>query len=89
MAGSIARDQMLAHYHIGLRNLAQGDRDGARRSFQQTVDTRVFHWGAATLSRAFLARMEQDAEWPNSTPSAATQPARPSAPSSPATQTAR
>ena len=81
-AGSSARNQLMAHWYIGMRKLSRGDRDGARRSFQQAVDTRVFHWGPVALCRAFLARMDQDPAWPNSTPSApATQPA-----SAPATE---
>jgi lipoprotein NlpI len=53
-----------AHFYIGLTLLAEGDRAAARRHFEQAVDTRVFWFLEYEWSRAFLARMKQDAAWP-------------------------
>jgi hypothetical protein len=54
----------MAHYNIALKRLAEGDQAGAREHFRQAVQTRLIlnyvgHW-----SRRFLARMEEDPNWP-------------------------
>jgi tetratricopeptide (TPR) repeat protein len=59
-----ARDVGLAHHCIALEQLSRGDRDGARKSFEQSTDTGVFYWGEIRWSEAFLDRMNQDPEWP-------------------------
>jgi serine/threonine protein kinase len=52
------------HFFIGLRLLAEGDRAGARRHFEDSVATRVLHYMEYDWSRAFLARLENDRTWP-------------------------
>src|SRR5262249_7563612 len=52
--------QCWAHYRIALTRLADGDRDGAREHFRQSVQTRFIQEYAGDLSRSFLARMEKD-----------------------------
>jgi hypothetical protein len=63
-AGSSRQNQCEAHFFIGLARLADGDRDGAKEQFRQSVATHVFHFLDHVWSRAFLARMEQDPAWP-------------------------
>ena len=54
---------VLAHWHIGIRLLGEGDRAGARRHFEACVAIRYpFFWGYLE-SRALLARMK-DPKWP-------------------------
>jgi tetratricopeptide (TPR) repeat protein len=56
--------QCNAHFFIAMSLLADGDRAGARRHFQQCVRTRCFDFDACDWSRAFLDRMNQDPLWP-------------------------
>ena len=53
-----------AHFAIGLRRLAEGDRKGAKEHFQKCVDTKAFIYFDYTWARAFLKRMEEDPRWP-------------------------
>jgi serine/threonine protein kinase len=53
-----------AHFMIGLWRLSEGDRVAARDHFQKCVGTRVFNSWEWPWVRAFLARMEEDREWP-------------------------
>jgi serine/threonine protein kinase/tetratricopeptide (TPR) repeat protein len=53
-----------AHFAIGLRRHAEGDRKGAKEHFQKCVDTRAFIYFDYTWARAFLKRMEEDPRWP-------------------------
>jgi hypothetical protein len=53
-----------AHFQIGLRHLAENDRDGAREHFRKCVDTRVFIYWDYVWARAFLDRLERDRRWP-------------------------
>ncbi len=74
--GDIDKDQLLeaangsrynrceAYFLIGLKELSQGHRDDAKAAFQQGKETRVWHWAEYSWSRAFLARMEADRNWP-------------------------
>ena len=74
--GDIGKDQLLeaangsrykqceAYFFIGLKELGQGHRDDAKAAFQQGKETRVWHWVEYSWSRAFLARMEADPNWP-------------------------
>jgi hypothetical protein len=54
-----------AHFQIGLRHLAEGDRDGARDHFQKCVQTRVFIYWDYVWARAFLDRLKGDSRWPD------------------------
>jgi serine/threonine protein kinase len=53
-----------AHYWVGIRQLAAGDRIGAHRHFQACLATHCFSTVAYVWSRAFLSRMEKDPTWP-------------------------
>jgi tRNA A-37 threonylcarbamoyl transferase component Bud32/tetratricopeptide (TPR) repeat protein len=53
-----------AHFVIGLRHLADGDRKGATAHFRQCADTRVFIYWDHMWARAFLKRLEDDSAWP-------------------------
>jgi tetratricopeptide (TPR) repeat protein len=53
-----------AHFQIGLRHLAEGDRDGARDHFQKCDETRVFLYWDHKWARAFRDRLAQDRTWP-------------------------
>jgi len=64
-AGDSARDRGVAHYFIGIRRLAAGDRAGAREHFEKSAATTVFNWGEVGWSRVWAARMKRDPEWPN------------------------
>jgi tetratricopeptide (TPR) repeat protein len=57
--------QVSAHFAIGLRQLAEGDRSGARQHFQEGVAVRSPHWVPDyNRCRAFLVRMQKDPTWP-------------------------
>jgi tetratricopeptide (TPR) repeat protein len=53
-----------AHFQVGLRRLAEGDRDAAREHFRTSVNTGFFPFFEYHWSRAFLARMDADRTWP-------------------------
>ena len=57
-------DQCLAHYHVAMTKLAEGDRKGAQEHFEKVVKTRAFIWGAYDMSWVFQARLEKDRNWP-------------------------
>jgi hypothetical protein len=54
-----------AHFQIGLRRLAAGDRNGARRHFQKSSDTDVYIYWDHKWARAFLQRLKDDRDWPS------------------------
>jgi tetratricopeptide (TPR) repeat protein len=56
--------QCEAHFTIGLRMLADGERTAAAEHFRAAVDTRVFVYYEHVWSSCFLARLEQDPTWP-------------------------
>jgi serine/threonine protein kinase len=63
-AGDSLCAQCEFRFYAGLKHLARGEREGARRHFEQSVATGThwlpkFHW-----SRAFLNRLEQEPQWP-------------------------
>jgi lipoprotein NlpI len=64
VAGGSRYNQCEAHFHVAFTKLAEGDRSGAREHFRASVTNRVFHYFDYDWSRAFLARMERDANWP-------------------------
>jgi len=53
-----------ALFFIGLTKLADGNRVGARKFFEEAVATRAWFMFAYYTSRMFLARMNQDPSWP-------------------------
>src|SRR5204862_2835541 len=65
LTGASRMNRSEAHFHVALTCLGAGDRAGAREHFQKSADPSgaVFfsewHW-----SRVFLARMDEDAQWP-------------------------
>jgi hypothetical protein len=63
-AGSNRASLVLAHWHIGIRLLSEGDRAGARRHLETCVAIRYPYFWGYLESRALLARMNQDAKWP-------------------------
>jgi hypothetical protein len=63
-AGKYRNSLCFAHYQIGLRRLADGDRDGARRHFQKALDTKSYGAIPYPYARAFLARLEHVPGWP-------------------------
>jgi hypothetical protein len=74
--GLITADQLLAavnnskyhdcnaHFFIAMSLLADGNRAGARERFEACVATGCFDFDASDWSRTFLARMNQDPNWP-------------------------
>jgi tetratricopeptide (TPR) repeat protein len=56
-----------AHFQIGLRHLAEGDRDGAREHFQKCDETHVFLYWDHKWARAFRDRLKQGSSWPQRT----------------------
>jgi serine/threonine protein kinase len=57
-------DQCLAHHYIAMTHLADGDRIGAKKHFDQVVETRATLWGTYDMSWVFLSRLEKDPTWP-------------------------
>jgi tetratricopeptide (TPR) repeat protein len=53
-----------AHFQIGLRHLAERDRDGALEHFQECDKTGVFLYWDHKWARAFRDRLKQDRTWP-------------------------
>lgn len=53
-----------AHFFIAMSLLAEGDRAGAREHFGKCISTGCFDFDASDWSRSFLARMDQDPNWP-------------------------
>jgi hypothetical protein len=62
-------DQCLAHFLIGMSELADGNRPAAARHFQLAVDTKAYFWTSHDLSWLFLKRIEADPTWPPWIPS--------------------
>jgi hypothetical protein len=57
-------DQCLAHSHVAMTKLAEGDRKGAQVHFDKVVKTRAFFWGEYDMSWVFQARLANDPTWP-------------------------
>jgi tetratricopeptide (TPR) repeat protein/tRNA A-37 threonylcarbamoyl transferase component Bud32 len=64
LAGSSRWNQCLAHYHIAMTKLSEGDRKAAKEHFEKAVKTRAWGWGEYDLSWVFLSRLEKDPNWP-------------------------
>jgi serine/threonine protein kinase len=63
-AGGCRPKRCEAHLVIGLRHLAAGDREAARRHFRKSAETRVFVYWDYLWARAFLRRLQDDPTWP-------------------------
>ena len=63
-AGPSRWNQSEAHFRIGLTRLAEGDRRGACEHFRQTVALGVYMSFDYDWSKAFLARLEKNPNWP-------------------------
>lgn len=73
-AGTSQFDQCEGNFHIGMGYLGDGNRDQARKHFQASVDTGIFWYVEYEWSRTFLARMQQDPNWPRWIPNSTTRP---------------
>jgi hypothetical protein len=69
LAGDSERDKAEVHWLIGLRKLAQGDREGAKKSFNKIASSPVFVWSTVMWARAFAERMDREPNWPDWLPS--------------------
>jgi hypothetical protein len=58
-------DQCNVHYLMGTERLACGDRDGARRHFEECLKIPSLDTPARAWARARLARMDRDPNWPD------------------------
>ena len=63
-AGNSRFNQCEAHFAIGLRHLAVGDKRLAKNSLRAAIDTGVFTYIDYLWASNFLARMEADPNWP-------------------------
>jgi hypothetical protein len=57
-------NQCLAHYHIAMMKLAEGNRDAALKHFDDAVKTRASGWGEYDMSWVFRDRLKDDPNWP-------------------------
>jgi hypothetical protein len=57
-------NECLAHHYIAMTHLADGDRIGAKKHFDQVVETRATLWGTYDMSWVFQARLEKGSTWP-------------------------
>jgi tRNA A-37 threonylcarbamoyl transferase component Bud32/tetratricopeptide (TPR) repeat protein len=57
-------NECLAHHYIAMTHLADGDRMGAKKHFDQVVETRATLWGTYDMSWVFQARLKNDLTWP-------------------------
>jgi hypothetical protein len=63
-AGESRWNRCEAHFHIGLNQLADGQRGGSQEHFRRAVALKIGDFYEDRWSRAFLARMQQDPKWP-------------------------
>ncbi len=56
--------QCEAHYYVGISELGSGNREAAREHFRRSAESRVFGYFEYFLSRALLAQLQRDPEWP-------------------------
>ncbi|MCI0701971.1 MAG: protein kinase [Planctomycetia bacterium] len=64
IAGQSRYNQCEAHFFIGMKKLAEGEKEEARKHFKSSVDTDVFVFREFAWSRMFLARMDTVPDWP-------------------------
>jgi tetratricopeptide (TPR) repeat protein len=57
-------NECLAHHYIAMTHLADGDRIGAKKHFNQVIETRATLWGTYDMSWVFQARLKKDPTWP-------------------------
>jgi serine/threonine protein kinase len=62
---SSAYFQSTMHYAMGMERVACGDRDGARRHFEECLKLASFESISRAWARARLARMDRDPNWPD------------------------
>ena len=63
--GPFSNSGCVAHYVIGMKALAHGDREKARMHFAKSRDTRTVAWSPYHWAKAFADRLERDEQWPN------------------------
>ena len=63
LAGGSRASLVVAHWHIAIRLLADGNRDAARQHFETCMRQHYLYFHGYLESRALLARME-DPNWP-------------------------
>jgi hypothetical protein len=52
------------HFGVGMEQLMDGDRAGAREHFQKVLDTKILSHNVYRYARAYLARLKHDPKWP-------------------------
>lgn len=61
-----------AHFIVGMTHLASGDRDQARKHFRASSDLKIINYIEDYMSRALLAQLDRNPDWPRWIPSATT-----------------
>jgi hypothetical protein len=69
LAGDSERDKAEVYWIIGLRKLAQGNREGAKASFNKIASSPMYFWSSVLWARAFAERIDKDPNWPDWLPS--------------------
>jgi tetratricopeptide (TPR) repeat protein len=69
LAGDSERDKAEIYWIIGVRKLSQGNREGARASFNKIASSPMYFWTSIMWARAFAERIE-DPNWLDWLPSA-------------------
>lgn len=64
-AGPFSNAQCMSHFCIGMKALSLGEREKAKRHFQQAIATRRIGWYNHSFAKRFLLRMETDPDWPD------------------------
>lgn len=64
-AGPFGNAQCMAHFSIGMKSLALGEREKAKEHFRRTIATRQIGWYNCNLAKGYLMRMEQNPNWPD------------------------
>ena len=54
----------MGHFWVGLVRLSEGDREGARDSFEKAAATRWLDLPIYSYAQIFLARLKNDPKWP-------------------------
>jgi serine/threonine protein kinase len=65
VSASVNNSQPKMHYAMGIERIAFGDRDGARRHFEECLKTPFFTSFSRDWAQARLARMDRDPNWPD------------------------
>jgi hypothetical protein len=64
-AGPFSNARCFAHYVIAMKSLALGEREKARKHFEETAATGKLVWYNYHWAKAFLHRMNEDPKWPD------------------------